>query len=106
MELDDQFMQQTDNGVSKDRWLCLTVHRWELETGEETLIIAAQDQSVRTNLIKEKIEKTYSSSKSRICRKGKESMNCLLNECCLLTENEYKRRDNCIGKRKEKALGC
>ena len=50
--------------AGKERWL------WHRSTGikgeMESLIMAAQEQAIRTNVIKAKIDKTQEESKSRI----------------------------------------
>ena len=40
----------------------------------ESLIVAAQNQSIRTNLVKAKIDKSQGDSLCRVCRKVDESI--------------------------------
>lgn len=56
MELHEQYMQETENVGSKEFCLCLTERNSKRES--EMLIIAAQEQAIRTNLIKVRIDKT------------------------------------------------
>ena len=51
-----------------------------LKRETESLIMAAQEQAIRTNLIKAKIDKSQQKSKSRICGEADESINHILNE--------------------------
>ena len=40
---------------------------WRLEKVDRILIVAAQNQSIRTNLVKAKIDKTQEDSLCRVC---------------------------------------
>ena len=61
----------------------------------ESLIVAAQNQSIRVNLVKAKIDK---SQKDRLCRlrmKADESIDHVVSRCSKLAHKEYKtRHDN------------
>ena len=59
--------------------------------------MAAQEQAIRTNNIKAKIDKTQENSKCRMCGKAEESVNHVLSECSKLAQKEYKRRHGCFG---------
>ena len=54
--------------------------------------MAAQEQAIRNNNIKAKIDKTQENSKCRMCGKTEESVNLVLSECSNLAQKEYKRR--------------
>ena len=58
--------------------------------------MAAQEQAIRTNKIKAKIDETQENSKCRMCGKAEESVN-VLSECSKLPQKEYKRRHDCFG---------
>ena len=58
--------------------------------------MAAQEQAIRTNKIKAKIDETQENSKCRMCGKAEESVN-VLSECSKLAQKEYKRRHDCFG---------
>ena len=86
-----QFERQTE-GVrdheSTFRWLrCSNLKR---ET--EALIMAAQEQSLRTNSIKCHIDKTRQSDKCRMCQHARETAEHLVGGCEKLAQREYKRR--------------
>ena len=55
-------------------------------------IMAAQEQAIRTNNIKAKIDKTQENSKCRMCGKAEESANHVLSECNKLAQKECKRQ--------------
>ena len=59
--------------------------------------MAAQEQAIRTNNIKAKIDKTQENSKCRMCGKAEESVNHVLSECSKLAQKEYKRRHGWFG---------
>ena len=53
--------------------------------------MAAQEQAIRNNNIKAKIDKTQENSKCRMCGKAEESGNHVLSKCSKLVQKEYKR---------------
>ena len=61
--------------------------------------MAAQEQAIRTNAIKAKIDYSQVESKCRMCGKVDETISHLLCECSKMAQREYKRRDNWLGKR-------
>ena len=68
-----------------------------LKVTTEALIMAAQEQAIRTNNIKAKIDKIQENSKCRVSRKAEESVNHVLSECSKLSQKEYKRRQGWFG---------
>ena len=92
-----QFLRQTEDVTNRDQWLWLQEGSLKRET--ETLIMAAQEQAVRTNLVKAKIDKTQEDSTCRMCGKADESINHLLSECSKMAQKEYKRRHDWIGRK-------
>lgn len=61
----------------------------------ERLVTAAQDQALRTNLIKAEIDKQEVSLLCRMCGKNAESVNHIICECSKPAQTEYKcRHDN------------
>ena len=63
----------------------------------ESHIVAAQNQSIRTNLVKTKIDKSQGDSLSRVCRKVDKNIDHVVNGCGKLAQ-EYKRRHDNLGK--------
>ena len=64
----------------------------------KSLIVAAQNQSIRTNLVKAKIHKSQGDSLCRVCRKVDESIDHIISGCSKLVQKEYKRRYDNVGK--------
>ena len=64
----------------------------------ESLIVAAQNQSIRTNLVKTKINKSRGDYLCRICRKVNESIDHIVSGCIKLAQKKYKRRHDNPGK--------
>ena len=64
----------------------------------ESLIVAAQNQSIRTKLVKTKIDKTQGDSLCRVCRKADQSIGHNIRGCSKLVEKEYKRRHDNLRK--------
>ena len=95
--LHGQFLRQTDDEAGKERWMWLKGTGTKRET--ESLIIAAQEQAIRTNVIKAKIDNTQEESKCRMCGKADETVNHILSECNMLAQREYKRRHDCVGRK-------
>ena len=60
--------------------------------------MAAQNQSIRTNLVKTKIDKSQADSLRRLCRKVDESIDHIVSGCSKLAQKEYKRRHDNLGK--------
>ena len=66
------------------------------ETG--SLRVAAQNQSIRTNLVKAKIDKSQGDPLCRVCRKGDESIDHIASGCSKRAQKEYKRRHDNLRK--------
>ena len=60
--------------------------------------MAAQSQSIRTNLVKAKIDKSQGDSLCRVCRKVDGSVDHIVSGCSKLAQKEYKRRHDNLGK--------
>ena len=73
----------------KDSWLWLK--RGYLKKETEGLILAAQDQAIRTNWIKRMIDKVDISPKCRMCGGADETVSHIVSECKQLAQNEYKK---------------
>ena len=77
-------------------WAWLRKENFERET--ESLQIAAQNNAVRTNHIKARIEKTEQNSKCKLCGDWDETINHMISECAKLAQKEYKTRHDWVGK--------
>ena len=61
--------------------------------------MAAQEQAIRTNVIKARIDRTQEESKCRMCGRADETINHLLSECSKMAQKECKRRHDWMGER-------
>ena len=60
--------------------------------------MAAQDNAIRTNHIKARIDKMQQNSKCRLCGDRDEMINHIISECSKLAQKEYKARHDWVGK--------
>ena len=60
--------------------------------------MAAQNNAVRTNHIKARIDKTQQNSKCRLCDDRDETINHIISKCSELAQKEYKTRHDWVGK--------
>ena len=71
------------NNISHDKtWTWLRKGNFKRET--ESLLIAVQDNAIRTNHIKARIDKTQQNSKCRLCGDRDETINHIIRECSKL----------------------
>ena len=64
----------------------------------DSLLIAAKNNTIKTNDFKVKIDKTQQNSKCRLCGDRDETINHIISECSKLERNEYKTKHNLAGK--------
>ena len=62
------------------------------------MICSAQEQSIRTNYIKQNIDKTAKSPLCRICGTRNETISHIVCRCGKLAQKEYKRRHDSVGR--------
>ena len=84
--LHGQFVQQTKEVGNQDRWQWLRNGTLKRET--ESLIFAAQEQAIRTNVIKGNIDKSQEQTKCRMCCRADETINQIVSECPKLAQRE------------------
>ena len=85
------------NNISHDQtWTCLRKGSLKRET--ESLLIAAQDNALRTNHIKARIYKTQQNSKCRLGGDRDQTINHIISECSKLGQKQYKARHDWVGK--------
>ena len=89
-------MRQTEEVRSNQCWASL--QNGDLKRETDTLIVVAQNQSITTNLVKEKIDKSQGDSLCRVCRKVDESKDHIVSGCSKVAQKEYKRRHDNLGK--------
>ena len=85
------------NNISHDKtWTWLRKRNFKRE--KESFLIAAQDNTVRTNHIKARIDKTPQKSKCRLYGDRDETINHIISESSKLAQREYKTRRDWVGK--------
>ena len=95
-KLHGQFLRDIEEVADEKTWNWMKNGHLKRET--ESLIIAAQDQVIRTNAIKAKIDKTRDDSMCRMCNAKDETITHIISECPKLAQKEYKRRHDWMGK--------
>jgi len=86
-----QYIRDTENITSKEetfKWLM----DGTLKKETEELIVAAQDQALRTNCIKVKIDKQQGSPMCRLCGAKEETVDHLVSSCSKIAQTDYKSR--------------
>ena len=92
-----KLFKQLINTISHEKtWIWLRKGSLKRET--ESLLIAAQDNTIGTNHIKARIDKTQQNSKCRLCGDRDETINHIISECSKLAQKEYKVRYDWVGK--------
>ena len=95
--LHGQYEKLTAGIISSDSWEWLRKGTLKKET--EGMLMAAQDQALRTNAIKSRIDKMDVSPVCRMCGKREESIAHVVAECEKLAQNQYKNwRHDRVGK--------
>ena len=64
----------------------------------QSVLLASQNNAIRTNHIKPRIYKTQQNGKCKICSYRDETINHIISECRKLSEKEYKARFEWVGK--------
>ena len=95
-QLYGRFKRPVNNISHQKTWTWLRKGNFKREI--ESLLIAAQDNAIRTNHIKARIDKTQQNSKCRLCGDRDETINPIISECSKLAQKEYKARHDWVGK--------
>lgn len=76
-------------------------HHWlvagTLKRETEALIASAQEQALRTNAVKCRIDHTSSDPICRVCKTSDETVDHLVSSCSKMAQREYKRRHDRVG---------
>ena len=88
--------KEYDHNNNNNTWAWLRKGNLKRET--ESLLIAAQDNSIKTNHIKARIDKTQQNRKCRLCGDRDETINHIISECSKLVQKEYNTRHVWVGK--------
>ena len=95
-QLNGRFKRLKNNISYMKTWTWLRKGNFKRET--ESLLIAAQNNAVRTNYIKARMDKTQQNSKCRLCGDRDETINHIIRKCSKLAQKEYKTRHDWVGK--------
>jgi hypothetical protein len=86
-----QYLRKLSEGPDPiESWSWL--HQQDLKKETEGFLIAAQDQALRTNYVKNKIDKNPCSPLCRLCRTHNETVDHITSCCSKLAQSEYKSR--------------
>ena len=94
--LHSQYLRQTKEVRIEQSWVWLQNGYLKWET--ESLIVAVQNQSIRTNLVKAKIDKSQKDTLCRLRKKADESTDLAASGCSKLAQKEHKRMHDNLGK--------
>ena len=94
--LHGQYLKQTKEVRSEQSWVWLQNGDLKRETG--SLIVGAQNQSIRIKLVKGKIDKSQKDTLCRIRKKADKSIDHVVSGCSKPEQKEYKRRHNNVGR--------
>ena len=92
-----QFVCEMPEEISKDlswKWLVQS----DLKVQTEATICAAQEQALRRNYTKNKIDKTSENPLRRMCGEREETVQHIICECKKLAQRQYKRRHDTVEK--------
>jgi hypothetical protein len=91
-----QFLRQTEDIVDQResvRW----IEEGYMKRGTENLLMAAQEQSLRTRKTRHAIDKANVDPKCRLCAEKDETVDHLVAGCVKLAQGEYKARHDKVG---------
>ena len=74
------------------------LRKGNLKRESESPLIAAQNNTMRTNHIKARIDKAQQNSRCRLCGDRDETVNHIISECRKLAQKEYKTWQDWVGK--------
>ena len=85
------------SNISHDKtWTWL--EKVNFKRGTEPLLIAEQNNAIRTNHTKARIDKTQQNSKFKLCGDRDETINHIISECGKLAQKDYKTKHDWVGK--------
>ena len=87
-QLYGRFKRLINNTSLQKTWTWLRKGNPKRET--ESLLISAQDNAIRTNHIKARMDKTQQNSRCRLCGDWDETIYHIISECSKLAQTEYK----------------
>ena len=94
--LHGQYIRDTESQRTPESWQWL--RRGELKRETEGMLMAAQDQALRTNNIRGAIDGEQISRKCRLCKTKDETINHIVSECPNLAQKQYKERHDQVAR--------
>ena len=91
-----RFKRQINN-ISHNK-TCTWLKKGNFKRETESRLKAAQDNAIRTNHIKARIDKTQKNIKCRLCGDRDETINHIISECRKLAQRKYKARHDWVSK--------
>ena len=91
-----QYLREMEGKDKANTWRWL--QKSDLKGPTEALIFSAQEQALRTNYTKFKIDKTIDSPFCRMCGNKNETDSHIISESSMLAQREYKRRHDNVAK--------
>ena len=91
-----QLARQTAELSTQESWQWL--QRGELKKETEGMIMAAEEQALRTRYIQRAIDGVNISPKCRKCNVKDETINHIVSECSALAQNQYKKRHDSVAR--------
>ena len=92
-----QFYRKISEDVDKEK-SCYWLTKGDLKPETEALICAAQEQALRTNYPKYKIDKSVDTPICRKCGEKSESVGHLVSECSKLAQKEHKKKHDNVAR--------
>ena len=89
-------MRLTADVAGEDSWRWLRTSFLKKETG---LTLAAQEQALRTNSIKQSVDKTSETPLCRLCGDSTETVRHIVSGCKKLAQGEYRKRHDKVAQR-------
>ena len=97
-QLYGRFKRLTSDISHEKTWTWTWLRKGNLKRKTECLLIAAQNNAIRTNHNKVRIHKTQQNSKCKLCGERDETINHIISECSKLAQKEYKTKHDWVGK--------
>ena len=82
---------------TKKLWTWL--RQGNLKRKTESLLVAAQNNAIRTNYVEARIDKTQQNSRCILCGDSDKTINHIISECSKLVQKEHKTRHDWVGKK-------
>ena len=95
-QLYGHFKRLISNLAHEKTWIW--IRKGNRKREKESLILAAQNNAIRTNYNKTRKDKMQQNSKCRLCGDRDETINHIISECSKLAHKEYKTRHDWVGK--------